>query len=146
MDTGKMIRETRAVMKKHKNDFVPTFQTNISAMCRDIIPKLEQLKEYEDLEKQRKLLKLPCAVGDIVYRVYNSTKLSIRRVYKCKVIGIKQNYNSFYIKLHANINEETYSIWIDNWFDKCQIGHEFFLTKQEAEQALQKIKKEQIND
>ena len=49
MDTETMIRELNAVAEKHKNDFVPTFQTNITAMCRDIIPKLEQLKEYEEI-------------------------------------------------------------------------------------------------
>lgn len=47
MNTKTMIKELNAVAEKHKNDFVPTFQTNISAMCRDIIPKLEQLAEYE---------------------------------------------------------------------------------------------------
>ena len=49
MKTETMIRELNAVAEKHKNDFVPTFQTNITAMCRDIIPKLEQLKEYEEI-------------------------------------------------------------------------------------------------
>ncbi len=47
MNTETMIRELNAVAEKHKNDFVTTFQTNITAMCRDIIPKLEQLAEYE---------------------------------------------------------------------------------------------------
>lgn len=49
MNTETMIRQLNAVAEKHKNDFVPTFQTNISAMCRDIIPKLEQLAEYEKI-------------------------------------------------------------------------------------------------
>lgn len=47
MNTETMIKELKAVAKKHKNDFVPTFQTNITAMCRNIILKLEQLVEYE---------------------------------------------------------------------------------------------------
>lgn len=49
MTTEAMIRGLNAVAEKHKNDFVPTFQTNISAMCRDIIPKLKQLSEYEKI-------------------------------------------------------------------------------------------------
>lgn len=49
MNTETMITELNAVAEKHKNDFVPTFQTNITAMCRDIIPKLEQLAEYETI-------------------------------------------------------------------------------------------------
>lgn len=47
MTTERMIREVEAVAEKHKNDFVPTFQTNITNMCRDIIPKLELLAAYE---------------------------------------------------------------------------------------------------
>lgn len=49
MNTETMITELNTVAEKHKNDFVPTFQTNITAMCRDIIPKLEQLAEYEKI-------------------------------------------------------------------------------------------------
>lgn len=49
MNTETMITELKAVAEKHKNDFVPTFQTNISSMCRDIIPKLERLEEYEKI-------------------------------------------------------------------------------------------------
>ena len=30
---------------------------------------MERLAEYEDLEEQGKLLKLPCAVGDMIYKV-----------------------------------------------------------------------------
>lgn len=47
MNTEAMIAELKVVAEKHKNDFVLTVQKNISAMCRDIIPKLEKLVEYE---------------------------------------------------------------------------------------------------
>lgn len=95
-----------------------------------------RLKQYEDLDEQGKLLKLPCAVGDTVYRVHKGTELSPTRVYDCRVVAVKKEYNTISIKLHANINEETYSIWVDNWFDKCQIGYEFFLTENEALQKM----------
>ncbi len=36
----------------------------------------EKLEQYEDLEEQGKLLKLPCAVGDMVY-----TNISMQRWY-----------------------------------------------------------------
>ncbi len=106
---------------------------------------LNKLAEYEDLEKQGRLLNFPCAVGDTVYRIYKATAASPNGVYKCRVTGVKQEYNSTSIRLYANINKENYSIWIDNWFDKCQMGYEFFLTEQEAEQAIQKAK-EGTND
>lgn len=108
--------------------------------CNIVRKKLWKIKEYEDLEEQGKLLKLTCAVGDAVYRVHKSTELSPDRVYECKVVGVKQEYNTLSVKLHANINEETYSIWVDNWFDRCQIGREFFLTQQEAEVALSELR------
>lgn len=47
MTTERMIKAVEAVADKHKNDFVHTFQTNITSMCRDIIPKLELLAIYE---------------------------------------------------------------------------------------------------
>lgn len=99
----------------------------------------DKLEDYEDLEEQGKLLKLPVAVGDTVYRIHKGTKLSPDRIYECKVVGVKQEYNTLSVKLHANINEETYSIWVDNWFDKCQIGNEFFLTEEATEAALKEI-------
>lgn len=102
---------------------------------------MERLAEYEDLEEQKRLIKLPCAVGDTVYRVHKGTKLSPDRTYECRVVGVKQEYNTFSVKLYANINEETYSIWIDDWFDRCQIGYEFFLTREEAESALEELER-----
>lgn len=46
----------------------------ISSFC--LIERVEnnQLKKYEDLEEQGKLLKLPCAVGDTVYCIMTSIK------------------------------------------------------------------------
>ena len=94
-------------------------------------------KAYEVVKRHEEMF--PCKVGDIVWRVHKATKLSPDRVYECRVTGIKQEFNTFSVKLHANINEETYSIWIDNWFDKCQMGYEFFLTKEAAEKALKEM-------
>ena len=47
MTTERIIRAVEAVAEKHKNDSVYTCQTNITNMCRDIIPKLELLAAYE---------------------------------------------------------------------------------------------------
>lgn len=86
MTTKAMIAELNAVAEKHKDDLVHTFQTNITAMCRDIIPKLEQLAEYETIgtvdecreamEKQK--LQTPDIWGDgydkegnIIYEMYD---------------------------------------------------------------------------
>ena len=107
-------------------------EPEIKFICRGLLQKAyETVKRYEEI--------FPCKVGDIVYRVHKATKLSPNRVYECRVTGIKQEFNTFSVKLHANINEETYSIWVDDWFDKCQLGYEFFLTQEDAEKALKEM-------
>lgn len=49
METDVMIRELKYKANKHKNDRLDTFTTDITAMCNDVIPKLELLKSYEDI-------------------------------------------------------------------------------------------------
>ena len=122
----------------HKARHEAGYKANRNVHVWECVDKLGQL---EDLEEQGKLLKLHCAVGDTVYRVHKGTELFPDRTYECRVVGVKQEYNTFSVKLHANINEETYSIWIDDWFDCCQIGYEFFLTKEAAEAALKEMNK-----
>lgn len=48
MDTETMIQQLEAVAEKHHKDKLNTFDTNITAMCEDVISKLKQLKKYED--------------------------------------------------------------------------------------------------
>lgn len=67
MRTDEIIQNLKYTAKKHENDKVFTGQLNISSMCKDILPKMEQLKAYEDAEEQGLLLRLPCKVGDEVY-------------------------------------------------------------------------------
>ena len=42
MTREEIIRNLKYTMKKHKNDTVNTFETNISAMCKDILDYLQQ--------------------------------------------------------------------------------------------------------
>lgn len=48
METSTMIRQLRRTAKKHENDKLHTFDTNISLMCTDVANRLE------DLEKENK--------------------------------------------------------------------------------------------
>jgi hypothetical protein len=101
----------------------------------DVREVMRKLAEYEDLEEQGLLKRFECAIGDTVYRISKSRPI----IYECTVQGIKQEFNTTSYFLHANINEDNYSIWVDNWFDRCQIGYEFYLTKEEAEKALKEL-------
>ena len=97
--------------------------------------KLKKLKEYNDLEKQGKLLKLPCAVGDMVY-----TNLSMQgwyfrkenRPYEGKVVFIGMNGTDNYI----NIDFENGQML---QFKFSDIGKTVFLDQEGAEAAWKEI-------
>ena len=93
----------------------------------------EKLREYEDLEEQGLLLKLPCKVGDTVYSITRDfiSEYNIRNFicydngniffdWKC-VKGIYLNIKGFHID---------------------DIGKTVFLTKEEAEKALERLEKD----
>ena len=96
-----------------------------------IVPKLyKHLAEYEDLEEQGLLLKLPCKVGDTVYSITRDfiSEYNIRNFicydngniffdWKC-VKGIYLNIKGFHID---------------------DIGKTVFLTKEAAEKALERL-------
>ena len=107
----------------------------------NILGALIKLQDYEDMEEQGMLIKFDCCIGDTVYRINNVKDMIDSKpiIYECKVIGIKKEFNSTYYYLYADINEDNYSIWVDNWFDRLQIGYEFYLTRVEAEKALERI-------
>ncbi len=91
---------------------IAVFYCNLWAMA-DL---RERLKEYEDLEEQGKLLKLPCAVGDTVYRFY--TVDDETKIYEHRITTLTN---------------------IVNIMEVGEIGETVFLTKEEAEQALKEM-------
>lgn len=86
----------------------------------------ERLKEYEDLEEQGKLLKLPCAVGDTVYRIIPKTYRKIAEL-KIKEFVVCENGLCF------RTDKTDFSYSCD------EFGEYIFLTKEEAEAALREM-------
>jgi len=82
----------------------------------------ERLKEYEDLEEQGLLMKLPCKVGDTVYRFWYADGVPYR-VQKQKIRGL------------SNL----VSIMEDGKFGKT-----VFLTQAEAEEALKGMEEKSL--
>ena len=92
---------------------------------------VDKLAEYEDLEEQNKLLKLPCAVGDTVYYRYDGIKIA--PMYVEKIIIAKYGVN---LLLSYCGNDEELKYWtidIESTAIDCGI---VFLTREEAESAL----------
>lgn len=88
---------------------------------------VDKLAEYEDLEEQGKLLKLPCAVGDTVY------SFSFYRV-------LTMHVESF-ITYKDHVDAVLVSDTPENQFLKADIdikelGNRWFLTREEAEAVL----------
>ncbi len=99
----------------------------------DIDTAITKLAEYENLEEQKKLLILPCAVGDTVYEVQELRK----RIQAYTIIAIHiSNCGNLYgweLKdgkgVYSNVNG----------FSEYAIGKTVFLTKEEAEAALKEM-------
>ena len=96
-----------------------------------LLEMYDKLKEYEDLEEQGLLIRLPCKVGDTVWDIkYNWVRGSVVTRYDTAQ-NIGKKYNE-----HIHI--------IFNGFHGCfnvkDFGKTVFLTKEEAERALEERK------
>ena len=104
----------------------------------DIGDILEKLAEYEDLEEQGLLLRLPCKVGDTVWD--NDCVNS----YPYTITGFSFGTSEDYIDEPVSLKEvvyycSDYSGSITGSFAVSEIGRTVFLTKEDAEQKLKEI-------
>ena len=105
--------------------------------CKTIDDVIDKLAEYEGLEEQGRLIKLPCKVGDVVYRINIGAMkpvIPLRVVeYRFKIVGncIREKIccsDDFLCKQPSIIY---YAEDIDN---------KVFLTKSEAEAKLKELR------
>lgn len=144
---------------------VPDGESNVWVKNHDYIKASEKLAEYEDLEEQGLLVRLPCKAGDIVY--VDSTILPIENMKCCEDIDnkipsyfqgrvvsfrfVKKNWVKIAVKVK----------WLYEWIDdetgpesnyiECEksfstllsmIGKNILLTREEAENKLKEMKHE----
>lgn len=98
--------------------------------CRMI---LEKLADYEDLEEQGLLVRLPCKVGDTVY-VPTRNFVSELRI---TLVSIDTNDMAMYFSwlLNSGIYPNL------DGFSGYELGKTVFLTREEAEKKLEEMKK-----
>lgn len=89
--------------------------------CRITLEKLRKCKKYDDLEEQGLLIKLPCKVGDTVYKIYESLVFG--------EIGDKAD-------VYRHVEERKFSYEMIP-----EVCNTVFLTKEEAEQKLKELSK-----
>ncbi len=100
--------------------------------CEEIDAVYRKLKEYEDLEEQGRLIKLPCKVGDTVYCIEN------KEIYTCTVgkISISKN-NGVWVEI--NFPKEMPDI-VAIEYNPDDFSKTVFLTKSEAEAKLKELR------
>lgn len=131
MDTKTMINQLKYEAEKHKNDSLFTGQTNITALCSDVIPKLEKLAEYETAEEEGRLVILPkCNIGDTVYLPIDFQN----RIYTGTVDGFEYSTrrNKWVVKIITDDGEKCYEAFDD-------FGKTFFLDIEHAAKALKEM-------
>ena len=84
----------------------------------------EKLREYENLEEQGLLLRLPCKVGTKVY--------AINRIIDYGEVGDEAIY-------YYSIIEREFQIYMMMDYGKLVFGRNVFLAKAEAEQKLKEM-------
>lgn len=120
---------------KHCLEENPCSETSGICLCGECsFPEnaYRKLGEYEDLEEQGKLLKLPCTVGDTVYTNYSMQGWYFRkenRPYAAKIAFIGLNEADNYINIDFGDGHMIQ-------FKFSDIGKTVFLTREEAEVAL----------
>ena len=99
----------------------------------------EKLGKYEDLEEQGRLIKLPCKVGDIIYRVNAGAKEPVIKMRVLQVNYKQLREDRIIIRIDAmNDNDMGESCYLLEDF-----GKNVFITKSEAEAKLKELRVEE---
>lgn len=94
--------------------------------CEEIDAVYRKLKDYEDLEEQGRLIKLPCKIGTEVYNTTWWDDAQEKVVVKGKIY-----YRA--VRKHK-VTKSTFG-----YFDIGEFGKTVFLTKSEAEAKLKEL-------
>ena len=93
---------------------------------RQVAEYLKKLKEYQQLEEQGRLVKLPCKIGTEVYNITWWDDVQEKVVVKGK---------TYFRTVHKHkVSKSTFS-----YFDIGEFGKTVFLTKSEAEAKLKEL-------
>ena len=111
-------------------DITPDGGSDVWVKQHDYISAARKLCDYEDLEEQGLLVRLPCKVGDTVYVPTRAlvSEFKITTIF-CDIQG-----TYFYWLFYCGIYERK------NGFSKRDIGKTVFLTREEAEKKLEEMK------
>lgn len=103
--------------------------------CEEIDAVYRKLKDYEDLEEQGRLVKLPCNRGDKIYFIKSAFSMAHFPIEAkvTSICGVDCDNDVMY----SSITEYNK---IDRRFRSSDIGKTVFLTKSEAEAKLKELR------
>ena len=115
----------------YQNTYRCCFEDGESYWLKDVAELLEELKSYKDLEEQGLLVRLPCKVGDTVFRINEGAKNPIIELTVTQINIIRKSYNLEVVDRDGG----------ELMYFKNDIGNSIFLTREEAEKKLEEMKK-----
>lgn len=96
-----------------------------------LYPAIEKLADYEELEEQGLLVRLPCKVGNTAFRINKGAKNPIIELTVTQINIIRKSYNLEVVDKDGG----------ELMYFKSEIGNSIFLTREEAEKKLEEMKK-----
>lgn len=109
-------------------DITPDGESDVWVKQHDYISAARKLCDYEDLEEQGLLVRLPCKLNGTLYSVnYSNKTIAENTIIK---ISINDHVKRFYC-IDDNLRERI--------FFSRRIGENVFLTREEAEKKLEEI-------
>lgn len=110
--------------------------------CEEIDAVYRKLKDYEDAEEQGLLLRLPCKIGDTLYRVNKGAKEPVIMM-RIIQLYIKQIHKDRTVMRIDAINDADMG---ESCYLPCDIGERIFLTRAEAEAKLKEMEDANVHE
>lgn len=105
---------------------------------------IDKLAEYEDLEEQKRLLKLPCGIGADVYYIPSKVNFDLNilnqreennKVHHQNVTNIVYTKHGWFLECDKDLEYGTGGIFLDKMF-----GETWFLSEEDAGNKLKEWK------
>lgn len=110
-------------------DITPDGESDVWVKQHDYISAARKLCDYEDLEEQGLLARLPCKVGDIMFRINKGAKNPVIELTVTQIDITTRSYNLEVIDRECG----------ELMCFKSDIGRTIFLTREEAEKKLEEV-------
>ena len=122
----------RLTQTSDKGGVAFTFDLTISCEpneAKKILKLAEKLKQYEDLEEQGQLLRLPCRPNDIVYRINKAARVPIIKMAVKRIVLFDKSYALEVVDEYGG----------QLLFLADDIGKVLYITREEAEAKLKEL-------